>query len=153
VFSRNAMTGALTYVEVKKDGVGGIDGLAGASGVAVSGDGAHVYVTGSLDNSVAVFSRNAGTGALTYIEFFQDGIGGTDGLRGASAVAISADGNNVYVAGKTDNGIAAFTRNPSTGHLTFLAAHKDGVGGVDGLAGASAIASSPDGVHVYVTGA
>jgi uncharacterized repeat protein (TIGR01451 family) len=151
-FSRNSGTGALTYVGVLKDGVGGVDGLDGAGGVAVAPDGRHVYVGGNVDNAVAVFSRNSGTGVLTFVEVKKDGVGGVDGLAGARGVAISPDGRNVLVAGQTDNAVANFTRNSSTGALTFLEMKKDAVGGVDGLGGASGIAVAPAGGHVYVTG-
>ena len=56
VFSRNSTTGALTFVEVQKDGVGGVDGLNGARSVTVSPDGSHLYAAGLLDHAVAVFS-------------------------------------------------------------------------------------------------
>ena len=51
-----------------------------------------------VDNAVAVFSRNATTGALTFVEAKFDGVGGTDGLAGATGVSLSADGEHVYVA-------------------------------------------------------
>jgi 6-phosphogluconolactonase (cycloisomerase 2 family) len=73
VFTRNSSTGALAFVEVHKDGASGVDGLNGADSVTVSPDGSHVYVAaGSSDNSVAVFSRNSSTGALTFVEFIKD---------------------------------------------------------------------------------
>jgi len=55
VFSRDTATGALTFVGVRQDGVGGVDGLAGAASVTVSPDNRHVYVAGSNDDAVAVF--------------------------------------------------------------------------------------------------
>ena len=58
VFYRNVLTGALTYVEMQKDGVGEVDGLGGAHSVTVSPDGRHVYAAANIDDAVAVFSRN-----------------------------------------------------------------------------------------------
>ncbi len=62
------------------DGAGGIDGLDGASAVAATLDGQHLYATASADNSVALFVRNATTGLLTFGDIYADG---TD----ASAIA------------------------------------------------------------------
>lgn len=47
----------MTFAEAEMDGVGGVDGLYYAYGVAVTPDGQHVYVAGSEDNAVAVFGR------------------------------------------------------------------------------------------------
>jgi len=150
VFARGP-SGSLTFVEFEKDGVGGVDGLAEATGVAVSPDGAHVYVTGYLDDAVAVFSRDAGTGAVSFVEVERDGIGGVDGLNGASDVVVSPDGAHVYVASRADSAVATFSRDAGTGALTFVGVVKDGQGGVDGLASAYRLAIAPDGGNVYVT--
>jgi 6-phosphogluconolactonase (cycloisomerase 2 family) len=153
VFARNAGTGMLTFVEVEKDGVGGVDGLADAQWVTLSPDGAHVYVASAPpDDAVAVFARNAMTGALTFVEAEKDGVGGVDGLDGARAVAVSPDGAHVYVASDADAAVAVFSRSAGTGALTFVETKQDGVGGVDGLGGARSVAVSPDGAHVYVEG-
>jgi 6-phosphogluconolactonase (cycloisomerase 2 family) len=152
VFSRDGATGALTFVEMHQDGIGGVDGLDGATSVAVSPDGSHVYVTGWWDDAVVVFSRHGATGALTFVEVQQDGMGGVDGLDAASAVAVSPDGSHVYVAGYLDDAVAMFSRDAGTGALTFVEVQQDGMGGVDGLDGARSVALDPDGDYVYVTG-
>lgn len=149
VFSRNTGTGLLTFVEMQRDGVGGIDGLYGARGVAVSADGSHLYAIGNYDDAVAVFSRSTGTGRLTFVEMQEDGAGGIDGLNGACDVVVSPDGNHLYGAGYYDNAAAVFARNTTTGRLTFEEMHQDGIGGVDGLSAISSLAISPDGYHLY----
>ena len=146
-FSRIASTGALAFVEVEKDGVGGVDGLEDANELAISPDGASVYaVSGGVDDGVAAFSRNPSSGVLTFVEAEEDGVGGVDGLAQASDVAVSPDGDHVYVTGSADDAVATFSRNPSTGALTFVEQEKDGVNGVDGLGGASGVALPPGGV-------
>ena len=150
LYSRSAATGVLAYVEHLENGVGGVDGLGAAASVVVSSDGKHVYVaSGTSGDAVAVFSRNLTTGTLAFIEAHKDGEGGVDGLDRAHQVTMSPDGNHVYVASMTDAAIAVFSRNSSTGALSFVEVQKDGVEGVDGLAFATSVAVSPDGRHVY----
>lgn len=152
VFSRDSATGRLTFVEVQKEGVGGVDGLEGAVAVEVSPDNLHVYVAGSLEDSLAVFSRHSATGTLTFVDVYNDGIGGVEGISGASAIAFSPDGRHLYVSGYFGDSLAAFNRDSVTGTLTFLEAFYDGSGGVDGLAGAYGVTMSPGGEHLYVAG-
>jgi len=153
VFSRNSSTGELTYVEVHKDGVNGVDGIRGNQSLTVSPDGNHVYADGTFDHSVAVFSRNTSTGSLTYVEKQTKDVGGVDGLHYPHGVSLSPDGKHLYVAGTSDNSIAVFSRNSSTGALTYLEVHKDGVNGVDGIKQPFGLTVSPDGDHVYVAAA
>ena len=58
LFALMARAGFLSFLEVHRDGVGGVDGLRGASSVMVSPDGAHVYAAGRQDHAVAVFGRD-----------------------------------------------------------------------------------------------
>jgi 6-phosphogluconolactonase (cycloisomerase 2 family) len=142
----------LFFVEMEQDGLGSVEGLDGAHFVAVSPDGKHVYVTGNSDNAVVVFGRDGATGEIAYVEMYEDGTGGVDGLEGASAVVVSPDGKHVYVTGDEDHAVAAFARDGTTGKLSFVEMEQDGVGIVDGLRGAASVAVSPNGAHVYVAG-
>lgn len=153
VFARDPASGALTFVEEKKDGKDDVeDGLNGAYGVAVGPDGAHVYVTSDKDDALVVFERTAPGGNLVFREVERDGVGGVDGLVGAKAVAVSPDGGQVYVTSTDENALAVFSRNAATGGLTFIELQRDGTGNVDGLNGALAVAVSPDAASVYVAG-
>ncbi len=167
VFSRDANDGRLSFVEFKKDGVAGVDGIAGATSVSISPDEEHVYVVGPGDHAVAAFSRDETTGALTFVEFEQDGVndgsdpgGVVDGLAAAQDVAVSHGGQHVYIAGRLDGAIAFLSRDANTGRLSFAGCLEDAgapsgcpnTGGVDGISGANGIAVSPDDRHVYVTG-
>ncbi len=89
---------------------------------------------------------------------------GGAGLSGASDVAVSPDGRNVYVTGSNDEAVAEFARG-ADGTLTQLAPQNqciadpsnDGTsscqadnGGASGLVDPQAIVVSPDGHNVYV---
>lgn len=152
VFARNPETGLLTPVEVHTQGTNGIDGLNYAYCVAVSPDDRNVYAVGTNSNAIAVFTRNTATGALTPSEVHTDGIRGVDGIAGTKSLAVSPDGRYVYVAGRDDNGLGVFRRNPETGALTFVEAHKNGSNGVSGLTWSYAVAVSPDSQNVYGAG-
>jgi cysteine-rich repeat protein len=123
-------------------------GLGGAPGVAPSPDGANVYVTGGADDALAVFARDSLTGALTFVEAERYEDGG-HGIRRPTAVTVTADGASVYVAGHDEKGVVAFSRNPATGALTFIGTTRNPAG-LKGLAGAFALAASPDQAYVYV---
>jgi 6-phosphogluconolactonase (cycloisomerase 2 family) len=168
LFTRDANTGKLTYVEMLKDGGtdgsgNPIDGLNRATWITVSPYGKHVYTASDGDNAVAVFSREAATGKLTYVELLKDG--GTDGsgnaidgLDDAYSVTVSPDGKHVYIAGKSDDAVAMFTRDATTGKLTFVEMLKDGGtdgsgNAINGLDGANSVMVSPDGEHVYAASA
>src|ERR1700722_8643323 len=114
-------------------------GLLGADAVAVSPDGANVYVVGgTAGNSVAlsygaisILTREPSTGGITETGCISsDGTDGRDGasgacatepsLLGASGVAVSPDGSTVYVTSSSSASVVAFSRNPATGALTRL---------------------------------
>jgi DNA-binding beta-propeller fold protein YncE len=118
--------------------------------------------------SIAVFSRDKRTGALTQLAGPQGCLSddGTNGnctrataLRGATAVTVSNDGKHVYVASYQSGAVAAFARNKDTGALTQLAGQgacvsEDGTGGLcangHALSGPQAVVVSKDGKRVYV---
>ena len=151
--------GQLTYLDVVEDGdAGGFVDLRGVSALAFNpGDpddtidpaGRHLYAACGTSGGVIVFERDATTGALTLVQWNEDGHDGIDGLAGAIHVAVSPDGAHVYAAGAQDRAVAVFARDVATGELTYLQSLKDEVDGVDGLAGVSALALDPSGRHVY----
>jgi 6-phosphogluconolactonase (cycloisomerase 2 family) len=154
VFARDAVSGALAFVEREKDGEGGITDLNAARVSVVSPDGAHVYVAAAFDSAVVAFARNSETGALSHLGSLRDGVAGVDGLLAAVAIAVSPDGAHVYVAGNSDDKIAVFERDATSGALAFVESIANGAGEppADGLDGASEIAMTPDGALLYVTG-
>ncbi len=67
-----------------------------------------------------------------------------------SSLALSPDGENLYVARKADNAISIFARDPATGTLTFVEEVINGVKGVHGLDGVSSLVVTDD--YVFATG-
>jgi len=152
VFSRDVTSGALSFVESQRDGVGAVDGLAAAIAVSLAPDGSRLYAAGSDDDAVAVFDRDAETGALSFVDSWRDGAGGVDGLDAVNDVLVSPDGVWVHAAGYLDDAIAIFARNVLGVALGFREAVLDDANGVDGLRGAFALAASPEGDRLYVAG-
>jgi len=151
VFARNSSTGALTFLEIHKDDSAGVDGLAGALGMSMNSEGTHLYIASHQDSAIAVFSRNAGSGLLTFIEQVKDDSNGVDGIAWIHTVRVSPDGLHVYAPGYVENELAIFSRNFSDGTLTFIEKIKDDSAGVDGLWNSADLTFSPDGGYVYVT--
>src|SRR5262249_29157199 len=152
VVVRDGGTGALDFLEVHRDGEAGVEGLGGAFALTVSPDGAHVYVAALGDNAVAVFARDASSGALTFVEAEIDGVGGVDGLAAVSAVAVSPHGAHVYTARLGGDAVAGFAPHAGARALTFGDEVRDGDSGVDGLDNGESVVVSPDGAHVYAAG-
>ena len=89
--------------------------------VTVSPDCGHVYVTGSNERSVAVFSRQPSSGELTFVQVLRDGQDGVDGVNGANSVIVSPDGSHVYVAGHHDDAVAVLSRGEAEPHYVAVA--------------------------------
>lgn len=157
VFARDAGTGGLAFVERQANGMGGVTtGLTDIRGILVSADGRHVYASSVVDNAVVAFSRDAGDGSLTFLEAEIDGSGGVAGLTGPHNLAISADGRHLYAGsngtGNSDETIAWFSRNPTTGAIAFGGFVQSGMGGVPSSSLLPmAIELSPDGAHLYAS--
>jgi 6-phosphogluconolactonase (cycloisomerase 2 family)/predicted Zn-dependent protease len=153
LFNRNNTDGKLSFVEVIKDGVNGVDGLDGANRVEISPDDLHVYVTSSFDDAIVVFSRDPLNGKLTFVETIKDGSVGIDSLDSVRDIKISPDGFHVYVASPIDDAISIFSRNSSTGELTYIESITySGINGIYGLNGAISIVISQDGNYLYAAG-
>lgn len=121
-------TGQMSFVQMIQDGVGGVDGLDYARALQVSPVGSHVYASGYNDDSLAVFSRDASTSQLSFVQQLKDGLGAVDGLNGAAPVALDPTGAHVYVGSQVDLAVAVFSHNATTGVLTFVHYVKDGAG-------------------------
>lgn len=152
VFARDEVTGELTQIQTLVDGVGGNDGLMGAQNIEISADGKFVYVGATFEAAISVFSRDRNTGLLSQVQVVREGIDAADGLTSTIWLRLSNDGKNLYSAAVGDSAVAVWSRNKSTGMLTFRQLLKNGVGGVTGIGGAFGIDVSKNGKQVYVTG-
>lgn len=138
--------GSLTQVDVEKEGVAGVAGMASPVDVVVSPDGAHVYVAGFAGNAIAIFARDAEDGALAFVGATFDADLPSGGLAGASGVATSPDGAFLYTTAGVSDAVAAFARDPATGLLEWIETES----GDPLLDGAVDLAPSPDGALLYV---
>jgi len=162
VMARNASTGTLSFVENQDDTGPAEASLDGVRRLQISADGNHLYAAGSNANALVTFSRDAGTGALTFLEAEitatddPDDAGGTvQAMIRPAGLALSADGTQVYVASRFGNAVQVFERNTDEtsadfGRLSFVTAYRDDLLGIIGLEGAFNIVVSADNAHVYV---
>jgi 6-phosphogluconolactonase (cycloisomerase 2 family) len=141
--------------------------LGGADAIAISPDGRFAYVGAGTADALVAFSRDAATGRLTplagaagCLRANRANCAPVTGIDGPTAIAITPDGTSLYVSSATAGTITAFRRDVNTGTLTQLG---PGLGclsdvpladcaPIGGLARASAVAVTPDGLTVVAVG-
>ncbi len=149
-FSRDRESGKLKLIQTLTKNTD-IQGLKDVNGVIVSPDGQFVYTTARGDNAIAIFSQAQETGLLTFVEAHSNGVNGVEGLLGATGIAISADGQFLYIASTNDHALVTFRRNPNTGQISFIEAQKEGIDEIDGLEGARAVIAFGGFIYVAST--
>jgi len=132
-FVRDPATGALTYAGCLTGDLGAVpagcaalpsatregygSGLYEPSGIAVSADGAHVYVTAAGDGSVAAFDRDPVSGALSFVgcvSGYRRAVGcarihdSRNVLEGIGGPFVSPDGRYLYGAANRAETVSAF---------------------------------------------
>ncbi len=151
---RRAADGGLTFAScltpTAVSGCTTVPGLTGSGGIAVSPDGKHAYVAGYAGDTAFAFSRDQGSGALSFVGCHTTAATasctqfGGNGLDDATDVDVAPDGGHVYFSARGD-AATGFTRDSASGALSAPQTLSD-----DYLAGAQTIAVAPDGKTAYV---
>lgn len=106
--------------------------LLGGEAVAVSPDGRHVYVAGSVQERgvLLAFARDEASGRLTFVqclaETARDGCTASAALYGAADVVVSRGGRTVYALGSLPGSVGVFARDAASGALTPVQCFADG---------------------------
>src|SRR4029079_2608630 len=147
VMTRDPLDGTLTDLQQVRNGIN-VSNLDGPAAITVSpAPGKLVFVASENSSSIASFVRDSNSVSPTYgqldpVAVYKDGVPvpglpTPDGLSGATAVAVSPDGNNLYVAGQFEASIAVFhittVAGPDFGTLVYRGKVTNSVGGVTGL--------------------
>jgi hypothetical protein len=189
-FTRDPVAGTLTYAgcltgdlgagpsgpaacsslpSATREGYG--SGLYEPSGIAISRDGGHVYVTAAGDGSVAAFNRDPASGALSFVECVSSNPraggcvripGGHRILEGIGAPLLSPDGKYMYGAASRAETVSAFGLSGSgTIHFAGCVARRDDRqpcrrgrhprGAVQALSNPAGVTGSADGRFLYVS--
>ena len=142
-FTRDPATGALSKTGCigngGAEGCTAAAGLRSATGIAVSPDGANVYVTSEVRNAVVRLARDTSSGALSWSGCVAEAPAETGyttaaGLTHAENVIVSADGDQVYVTGygtsPYTNASVVSSRGAPAAHSVLQAAWRSHRGGL-----------------------
>ena len=124
--------------QLLKQGFDGVDGLDGASDIAIAADGddIHIYVVSPVQGTVALL-LDAGFALEPFV------LSEASGRAVFDTVTVSSDGTRVYVGG--NDGVAAYRPDLAVGALTQLT----GLVSPDEVTGVSELAASQDGALLY----
>ena len=139
VWRINAEAGTLSQTAVYRDSVFG--GLSGALNMAVSDN---LLFVGRFVGDLSAWRINAEAGTLSRTDLHQDGVNNIDGLSGMRDVAVSSDGDLLFVTAIEDNALSVWRINAEEGTLSQAELYRDGVSGIDGLGDAQSVAASGD---------
>lgn len=143
LFKRDSKSGALELLDVARDGEKGNDGLDFVIDAEFSNDNRYLY-TGAAEG-VGVFKIEDGNLRFVHLQ-------SADGqLKGLRAVALSPNGQLVYVAAAQSGAVGVLRPDAISGKLEVVQVLRDEQEGVHALEGAFRIACSPSGEHVYVS--
>lgn len=178
---RDCITGQTTILPCEPiagaNAVGSDTGLYSLVDVSVSPDGNSVYTVSDGDSALAHFSRDPGSGRLSFrgcqtgdsdvactkVPAATSGNATDSGMEFPTVARVAADGRSVHLAATSDDALTSFDRNPRTGGLSFagcisgqmIAACEPSAGATatgedSGLDGVRPLAVSADGSAVYL---
>ena len=81
IFARDTITGQLTFVDSIRNGAQGIQGLDGLSSLVMSGDDDYLFAAGADADTIAVFTRDTGSGKIRFVQRVRNGSAGVVGLN------------------------------------------------------------------------
>ena len=148
IWTRDSLLGTLSAPERLQQGMDGVLALQGASDVVASADGRFVYVAASDSDAISLFERDAVTDAFTFVDFWQDGQLGVDGLGGVDGLLLTPEGNRLVASSSLDGALAVFEIAETDGRLTQIDVLAQGVDQVDGLAGVADLVWTGDGNYL-----
>jgi DNA-binding beta-propeller fold protein YncE len=133
-------------------------GLEGVDDIVVSHDGDSAYGVSFQDSAIVTFKRTS-AGKLKPKSCIADKGNNQDncsktakGLSSPVGVAISKDGESVYVAGRDDDAISIFKRDESDGSLKSKGCLADATSNPDGCADDAAGIARPEGLAISSDG-
>jgi 6-phosphogluconolactonase (cycloisomerase 2 family) len=146
-FARDATSGALSFVETLKDGVGPTSTLNTIRSFTISNDDRFLYAPARDDNDLTQFVRDPLTGKLTVAQVLT----GSPNFNGPTHISFSPDGLHAYVASQLGDSLSLFDVDSLSGNLSHQTTYFDNVGGFNYLNHAEDIVVTADGQFVIVT--
>ena len=140
VWQVNEYSGTLRQTAVYRDS--DFDGLGNVFVMAVSDN--LLFVLSNDDNALSVWQINAEKGTLVRTDLHRDGVNNINGLADVTDVAVSGDGDLLFVTAFGGDSLSAWRINTEEGTLRQAELYQDGVNGIDGLGVARAVAVSGD---------
>ncbi|MDZ4853052.1 MAG: PKD domain-containing protein [Pirellulaceae bacterium] len=104
---RQANDGKLTFVQKLIEGQAGVRGLSDVRDLIVTPKGGYIIAASTGSNGLSVFRRNPVDGTLKFVQLIRNGVGNAEGLLAPTSLAISPDGQTLFVGsyGNSDAGI------------------------------------------------
>jgi len=123
-------------------------GLGGAVNVVITPNNSQVIVAGFNENAITIFNRNS-NGALAHTQTLINGKDDIKNMIAPQGLAMSPDGNYLYVACGGGNAVVVFARN-TQGRYSYIQSLSNANDNVSAFGGAGAVTVSPDGKRIFV---